>query len=410
MAVGVTDLVKRSVLTLGFLFLVACWVSSFSFSFLGLLGLLMVWTFSRFACCFIAVPRKWYRGFQSGCVPTARSSGFRGRIVFGRSWLPWPCIFLLLGCIRVGEALHPGPSDAACWTCEIFNPSGLTTKVDYVASLTGDILLGSETHLTKAGIARIRQGLRANVTGAPCPQRVQAEAGTYAGVIALSSFPARPLPHSMDADIWSSARALVCGIAVRQMWIQIGLAYGYPHSSRHKHRTYRTECLLDEVITRIAVQSRGPRIVCGDFNHQASDLQQIERLRHLGFCEVQDLACHAWGQEIQPTSSGPFVIDQMWISPELQGLLKTPLLGTIGLLMLRSVLHFLTLALNWIVLCGSHLLRSRGRKIGCPPLRLIGLTLRLVMPPAWWYQLEGWPNTGSEELAPLPRSLQAREA
>ena len=291
--------------------------------------LLLVWIpiSVRFAC--------WWSPGSNGVSQSRSGSQHVARFdmhhfVVGRgfSWPPWLRLFLLCGC-RVGEALHPGPVDSSLWTCGIFNPSGLTTKTDFVSQIDGDIWLGSETHLTRSGLARPRHGLRAQksrftsvVAGAPCAQRVQADAGSYAGVIALSAYPARSLPHAIDPELFASARVLVCGIAIRQMWIQVGVAYGYPQSAQHAHRTYRTECLLEELITRVAVEGTGPRIVCGDFNHPAGDLLQIQRLRHLGFCEVQDIALCKWGYEIQPTSTGPHVIDQLWISPELQALLE----------------------------------------------------------------------------------------
>ncbi len=138
--------------------------------------------------------------------------------------------------------------------------------------------------MTSSGIARLHQGLkvhgsafRAVVPGAPCNSRVNEDAGTYAGVIAVSAFPARALPHSMDPAIYQTAWVQVCGIAIRQMWVQVGIVYGYPHSTLHKHRTYRTECLLDEVITRIGVQSTGPRLVCGDWSRPSDSLQQLHR-------------------------------------------------------------------------------------------------------------------------------------
>ena len=240
----------------------------------------------------------------------------------------WIRLWVFCLVLRIGEAAHPGPDPT--WTCGIFNPSGLTTKIDCVVDLPGDIWFGSETHLTRAGIARLRQGLKAQkskfryvVPGAPCSHRVNEDAGTYAGVVALSSFPARPLPHSFDADLYRTARIQVCGIAIRQTWLQVGILYGFPHSAIHKQRTYRTECLLDELISRVGLQAVGPRIICGDFNHSASSLQQLRRLYLLGWREVQECAALKWGQLALPTSSGNDIIDQMWISPELQAVLES---------------------------------------------------------------------------------------
>ena len=44
----------------------------------------------------------------------------------------WYLLFALCNCLRVGEALHPGPHVATSWTLGIANPSGLNGKLDQV--------------------------------------------------------------------------------------------------------------------------------------------------------------------------------------------------------------------------------------------------------------------------------------
>lgn len=283
--------------------------------------------FLCFACFLVAV-LSMYRGLQQGSVAVCTRSHRRCSHAGGVLQHSWLRLLVLCCAMRIGEALHPGPvSDS--WTCGLFNPSGLSTKVDFLSQIPLDVMLGSETHLTRSGLSRLRSGLRAQksaftsvVTGAPCTQQVEADAGTYAGVIVLSKYPARSLPHSIGVDVYNTARVMVCGISIRQMWVQVGVAYGYPHSVQHKHRTYKTECLLEELILRIGHQSKGPRIIAGDWNHPAASLQQTARLRQLGFREVQEVAKTLWNFEIQPTSTGDLVIGHMWISAELQALLS----------------------------------------------------------------------------------------
>lgn len=278
---------------------------------------------SCFACF---CERQYFHGVCQHTTAVVRSRYRRGSgcVAWGSARFSLPRLFTLVCLMRIGEALHPGPACEDSWTCGVFNPSGLSTKIDYTSQIPLNLMLGSETHLTRSGLARLRSGFRAQqspfkyvVAGAPCNQRVQPDAGSYAGVIALSTFPTRSLPHSMDSDLYNTARLMVCGVAIRHTWLQCGVAYGFPHSVQHKHRTYRTECLLDELILRIGHQATGPRIICGDFNHPASGLQQTERLQQLGFREAQSVAKWLWNYEPQPTSTGPHLIDQVWLSAEL---------------------------------------------------------------------------------------------
>lgn len=284
--------------------------------------------FSCFACCCASCGKSWVACSQLRYTGIARSNHQCSFAVWGHR-CRWIFILLCTFCWRVGEASNPGPpTDVGVWTCGLFNPSGLTNKVDYAASLPGDVWLGAETHLTAFGVSQLCAGFRAQgsrykavVAGAPCQCRTKSDFGGYAGVVALSAFPARALPHSVDPDLYGRSRLLFGGVAVNQAWLQVGLMYGYPHSTAHQNRTYQTECLLDALITRIAVQGVGPRMVCGDMNHGMDALVQHQRLRQLGFREVQELALERWGQQPCPTASGQGIIDQMWLSPELQALL-----------------------------------------------------------------------------------------
>ena len=285
--------------------------------------LLLLWVFliptSCFACC---------SGFGFRRV---RISQYAGRsLEWGQGFTS--STFRVLLCfmvLRYGEASHPGPEQSACFRLGIFNPSGLTSKVDVVSALPGDTWFGSETHLTVEGVRRLRCGLKALhspytyvVPGAPCGVKRANSFGEHAGVLALSRFPMRALPHEFPPGIFESARIQVVGLSVGPLWVQAGLLYGFPDSKQHLDRTFKTETLLDALVDRIALQADGPRVICGDFNHGPDQLATLDRLRSLGFREVQEVACFKWGHMIQHTSKGRCVIDQMWISVEMQALLQ----------------------------------------------------------------------------------------
>ena len=236
------------------------------------------------------------------------------------------CLICLFTNVRIGEASHPGPNpEPESWQLGTFNPSGLANKVDHVDALPGECWFGCETHLTQLGFKKFCNGLRALQSpfrfvqpGAFCSHRSSPEVGNYSGVVALSKQPIRPLPHVFDESLFASARLQVFGGNFFGQWVQCGVVYGYPDSAQHLQRSFQTECLLDAIITRIADQAVGPRVICGDFNHGPNDLDQLSRLYASGFRELQDLSLTRWGTPVRATSKGGLNIDQVWISPELQ--------------------------------------------------------------------------------------------
>ena len=62
----------------------------------------------------------------------------------------------------------------------------------------------------------------------------------------------------------------------------------------------------------------GPRAIGGDFNFGPEELDQLHRLRALGFREAQDLRAWRHGISTEATGRGSRRLDQLWISPELQ--------------------------------------------------------------------------------------------
>ncbi len=235
--------------------------------------------------------------------------------------------FCILSMCRIGEAANPGPSSDS-WSIGVFNPSGLNSKIDMVSHMSGEIWLGSETHLSQVGFGKFRAGLRglkspftSVVQGSPCAPRSSSGVGNFSGVIILSQFPARPLPNSFCPEQFATGRIQVAGACVHGLWIQMGVLYGYPDSVQHRSRTFHTDCLLDQLVTRIGCEASGPRVIGGDFNHGPNGLSQIARLQDLGFREAQAVALARWGSPVVPTGRGSENIDQLWLSPEMQSLL-----------------------------------------------------------------------------------------
>ena len=284
------------------------------------LCLLLFWIFPIPLSCFAC----WSGSEKPRCCKVSGTSSDWGR---RGKWKPLKMV-VLLSTIRYGEALHPGPEQSPSWSLGVFNPSGLTSKTSALATVQGDIWLGSETHLTANGVRSLVRGMKALgseyayvVPGAPCPNRKSRQQGSFAGVLSISKYPARALPHNFPSGVFESSRLQVCGFAIGPLWVQAGLMYGLPDSVQYQNRTFQTEVLLDALVDRIGLQADGVRIIGGDFNHSPDQLASIARLRQLGFCEAQEVASFRWGHQIRPTARGPFVIDQLWLSPEAQSLL-----------------------------------------------------------------------------------------
>lgn len=139
----------------------------------------------------------------------------------------------------------------------------------------------------------------------------------------VSKYPARPLPHAFDAQVYSSARVQVVGVSLADTWVTVGMLYGYPCNASHKQARYQTDAMLADLVDRVGCQASGPRAIGGDFNFGPEELEQLSRLHMLGFREVQDLRAWRTGQSVEATGRGSKRIDQLWISPELQRALMT---------------------------------------------------------------------------------------
>jgi len=134
----------------------------------------------------------------------------------------------------------------------------------------------------------------------------------------VSRHPARALPHGFTPEVFDSARVQVAGVALAGTWVTLGVMYGFPCNAHHKQAKFQTESLLAELVERVGLQTVGPRAIGGDFNYGPEELEQVERLKGLGFREVQDLRAWRHGCSVEPTGRGTRRLDQLWLSPELQ--------------------------------------------------------------------------------------------
>ena len=237
----------------------------------------------------------------------------------------WILFVLCQSVIRIGEARNPGPeAGSSSWTVGTFNPTGLTSKSDIVSALDGDFWGVTETHLSQVGVRQLKAALHCQkskhryfVPGAPCNLRSNSEhVGNFSGVAALSQWPTRALPHDLDSVWYNSSRVQIVGTCIASLWIQVAVVYGFPYSTTHRFPKYQTDQLLEGIVDRLCLQASGPRIIMGDFNWPSSELDQVRRLEHFGFRELQQIAKDWWDRDILPTGHSR-QIDFVYISPEL---------------------------------------------------------------------------------------------
>ena len=232
---------------------------------------------------------------------------------------------------RFGEAAHPGPATHD-FTVGAVNPTGLLGKVSQLEQLPHGIFGVSESHLTPLGIQQFRRELamhkstRRYLTCDPAPYRKEAPGaigGKHTGVGVLTSFPGRNLPVDWPESLRDEARMHVAAINVHQHWLKVGTCYGYAHRPFNLETRAKTDHLLSLVVSRIVLESVGPRIVMGDWNQTYGVLPQQFVLEQHGFVEVQKLAESLWNISPRPTCKGCTVKDFIWISPELIPMIKS---------------------------------------------------------------------------------------
>ena len=229
--------------------------------------------------------------------------------------------------LRIGEALHPGPS-ISHYTIGTFNPTGLLRKGERVADMSPNNSLwgATETHLTKSALSQFRRELQFTSYPArvvpgypaqPLSHRVGTVGGKAEGVCIISDCPVRALPGQWDPESWQSSRIQAAACLMGDVWVKMGVFYGFAKDPLQVHVQEASNNLLSALVDRIAKQSVGPRVICGDFNQELLALPQCQELAALGFVEAQQWASQVWGQEAMPTCKGKTIKDFLWVSREM---------------------------------------------------------------------------------------------
>ena len=233
--------------------------------------------------------------------------------------------FLPSGAIRFGEADHPGP--VANLFVSTNNSSGLRGKEAHYATLGIGIHSFSETQLSAATFpGRRRQfqacakaaGRHARVTsGAPAALRANSDwAGSWSGVLQVGDHPCRPYKVDWPPGLYETGRVMITQHFQEVMPLTIATIYGYPQGPTWPKALSLTDTLLSTLTREVVLGAKGFRIICGDFNHDASSLHQCQLWQANGWVEAQALAQTLWDAPVQPTCKNATHRDFIWLSPE----------------------------------------------------------------------------------------------
>ena len=233
---------------------------------------------------------------------------------------------------RIGEARNPGPSGD--FFISSSNPSGLRSKEGLTSDFGFGVHCFSETQLSAVSLPVCKQQFRSLargsgrsarvLSGSPAPLRVNSQwAGSWTGVLQVSDVPCRDYSVEWPAGLYETDRVMIARHHYGCTSLLIATAYGYPRGPTWPDSQSRTDLLLGALTREVVLGARGFRIICGDFNHESSTLQQCQLWRAHGWIEVQDLAQTRWGIPPKPTCKNATRHDYIWLSPEAAALFAT---------------------------------------------------------------------------------------
>eukprot|EP00435_Cladocopium_sp_Y103_P037958 s173_g10.t1 len=241
---------------------------------------------------------------------------------------------VLTPCHRWGEALHPGPPQAAPTVVPFgfSNPAGLRNKEEIAIDLGPGVWSFAETHLSAITQRSCQHRLRHLATcagrnfrvhmGAPVATRANSSwAGTWSGVMTFADGPSQrlQLPYG---EAFNCGRILTTSHFFPQTMVTNTVVYGYPSGPTWPRSKELTAALLEAVTQEVVLGGHGPRLVGGDFNTTSDGLDCFAYWQQLGWQSAQVFAHQVWGQQPQPTCKHSTECDHVWLSPEALALCR----------------------------------------------------------------------------------------
>ena len=220
---------------------------------------------------------------------------------------------VLLLCLRIGEASHPGPPENCC-VIGIANPSGINNKAELCLTLDRGIRFSKAMKALQPPNRNL-----ALLHGAfAAPRAGSTFAGAWTGVCQFSDFPMRAMHVPWRGFEYESGRSMISVFQLGAHSVLGATLYAPPSGPTYGNAKGLTAELLDTITEELVLGASGPRFVAGDFNLGSSDLEAFHHWRSLGWMECQGLALLRFGRAPTPTCKHSTAPDHLWLSPELQ--------------------------------------------------------------------------------------------
>ncbi len=169
-----------------------------------------------------------------------------------------------------------------------------------------------------ASISRLQERRIRTIMGAPAPLRSGSQfAGSWTGVLSFGACPLREIPCTWPNGEYSTGRVCLSMAFLFGIEITAATVYLPPRGPTHPEARQMTESLLQGISEELVFGRQGPRIIIGDFNCRAGELEAMKLWTSQGFVEVQDWFARVHGFVPRITCKASTAPDQIWISQEL---------------------------------------------------------------------------------------------
>ena len=223
---------------------------------------------------------------------------------------------------RVGEASHPGPKTSFA----VINPAALYGKTSDVESLNADVVICSETSVTKASRRVLEKEFSSMGWKSFWSQEVGNKIDTLdgrpslrgesIGTAILTKIPARTSRTPIAPNLWETCRICTSVVRVDNIEILVIALYGFPANNKGREVGKMNDILLACALD-IALSSGMPYVIGGDINSQPQSLPIYAEFKRHGAIDAFELSRLRFGKQLDPTCRGATYNDTMILHPFL---------------------------------------------------------------------------------------------
>ena len=211
---------------------------------------------------------------------------------------------------RIGEASHPGPPTPGGQGFRIafVNPTTVLNREAAFDNLKVDCLALAETSATKLtqqqvtfnmkqrGYATLWREPVDNHKTTLCGQ--DSLRGQASGVAFMAKVPLKPFRNANPPTALQRTRVHFAYAQYGATTILQCVLYGLANGNDRARET--TNALVAYAV-EIILAHHGPAIVCGDFNHDLSQLPAVQLLQQAGFLNIMQIHQNLYGKPMPPT-------------------------------------------------------------------------------------------------------------